>query len=129
MDITISLKDLGFIMIVTAAFILLIQLIILTKNLVKTAKHTNKILEDTEIITGIASDKAQEVDQIISSIGCTTEEITQMIEGNNSILKALATIINVLAAFKGLFDVATGKKAEVGVKEPAEPAAAAEEEN
>lgn len=129
MDITISLKDLGFIMIVTAAFILLIQLIILTKNLVKTAKHTNKILEDTEIITGIASDKAQEVDQIISSIGCTTEEITQMIEGNNSILKALATIINVLAAFKGLFDVATGKNAEVGVKEPAEPAAAAEEEN
>ena len=89
-----------------AAFILLIVFavysIIFMKNLVKTIKSTNKILEDVEIITKITADKSKEINKVIddavSSVGCISESI----KGNQSKLAAFAVIINTLATLKGV---------------------------
>ncbi len=112
MDITISLKDLGFIMIVTAAFILLVYLIVLTKHLIRVAKHTNKILMDVEVVSAITSDKVQEVDEILNNVGSTAGEISRLVDGNNSIFKALVNLVNMGAAVKGMFSMASASAAK-----------------
>ena len=106
MDTMISLRDMGYIMLVGAGFILLIYLIVLTANLIRTVKQTNKILEETEVITSIASTKTQEVDQIISGIGYSVDELSSIIGNNNSVVRAATNLINLGAAIKGLFTVA-----------------------
>ena len=117
METMISLRDMGYIMLVGAGFILLIYLIVLIANLIKTVKHTNKILQETEVITSIASTKTQEVDQIISGIGYSVDELSGIIGNNNSVVRAATNLINLVAAIKGLFTVTSKEEMEEEVKE------------
>ena len=65
MEITISIQELVLLILGIAAIVLLFYLIGLIKNLIETVKHANKVLEDTEIITSVAAEKAQELDGVI----------------------------------------------------------------
>ena len=62
MQITITVQELVLLILGIAAIVLVFYLIGLVKNLIETVKHTNKVLEDTEVITAIAAGKAQEID-------------------------------------------------------------------
>ena len=103
MEITISLKDAGLILIGIGLIVLIGYMICLTKNLVATVKSTNKILKDAEVISAIASEKAQEIDGVIGDVSESVGHITELIKGNQSIVKALTNIVNSLSALKCLF--------------------------
>lgn len=103
MEITLSLKDLGLLLIGTGFIVLLVYCIILVKNLINSVKLTNKILEDSQVITSIAADKAKDVETIIGDVSQSVGSIAESIRGNQSTLKALSSIINSLGALKSLF--------------------------
>lgn len=104
MEITLSLKDMGILLIGIGIIILIIYCIVLVKNLINTIKLTNNILEDSQVITSIAADRAKEIDSIVGDVSESVGSIADSIRGNQSTLKALSTIINSLGALKSLFD-------------------------
>lgn len=104
MEITLSLKDMGILLIGIGFIVLLIYCVVLVKNLINSVKLTNKILEDSQVITSIAADRAKEVDSIVGDVAESVGSIAESIRGNQSTLKALSSIINSLGALKSLLD-------------------------
>lgn len=104
MEITLSLKDMGMLLIGIGLIVLLMYFIVLVKNLIYSIKLTNKILEDSKVITSIAAERAKEIDSVVGDVSITIGSLTESIKGNQSTLKALSTIVNTLGAIKSLFD-------------------------
>ncbi len=103
MEITLSLKDMGLILIGVGLIVLLIYCSVLIKNLVYTIKLTNQILEDSKVITSIASNRAKEIDSIVGDVSVSVGSITETIKGNQSFIKAVSSIVNAAGAFKSLY--------------------------
>ena len=99
----LTLNQLGMILIFGLLAILLFYGIILLKNLVATVKHTNKILEDAQVVSKITADRAKEVDKAVSDAVSAVSGISDSIKGNQSIWSALATVINTIAALNKIF--------------------------
>src|SRR5665647_2638797 len=104
MEITLSLKDMGLILIGIGLIVLLMYCVVLVKNLVYTIKLTNKILEDSKVITSIAADRAKEIDSIVGDVSVSVGSFAESIKGNQSAIKALTIIVNTLGAIKSLFN-------------------------
>lgn len=102
MEITLTLKDLGFILVIVAVLILIYYLVGLLKNLIITAKHTNAILEDTSKVTAIAARRAEQVDEAVGDLAESVKDVADMLKGNRSIMAAGSTLINAVAALKNL---------------------------
>jgi hypothetical protein len=102
MDVTITLKDAGLILIGVGLVILIAYCIAFMKNLVITVKHANKILEDTQVISKIAADKSKEVDKVINDVAYSVGSVSDIIKGNQSIIAALTSIINALGSVKNI---------------------------
>jgi len=102
MEITLTVKDLGFILIVTAVLILLFYCISFMRNLIITIKHTNKVLEDTQVISAIAAERAQDINQAVEDVTTTVSGMADVIKGNQSTLAALSSIVNSLASLKNI---------------------------
>jgi len=104
MEITLSLKDMGLILIGIGLIVLLMYCVVLVKNLIYSIKLTNKILEDSKVITSIAAEKAKEIDSIVGDVSVSLGTLAESIKGNQSVLKALSTIVNTLGSIKSLLD-------------------------
>ena len=104
MEITLSLKDMGLILIGTGLIVLLIYCIVLVKNLIYSIKLANQILEDSKVITSIAADRAKKIDSIVGDVSVSVGSFAESIKGNQSALKALTIIVNTLGAIKSLFN-------------------------
>ncbi len=102
MEITLTLKDLGLILIATGIVVLLIYCINFMRNLVVTIKHTNKILEDTQVISAIAAARAQDIDQAVGNVTESIGNVSDAIKGNQSTLAALSSIVNSLVSLKNI---------------------------
>lgn len=102
MDTTITLGDAGLILIGLAVLILLIYCIAFVKNLIPAVKNMNKILEDTQVITGIAADKSKEADKLISDLSSSIGSISDIIKGNQSVVAALTSLVNAIGSLKNL---------------------------
>lgn len=102
MEITITLQDLILLVIGIAAIVFLFYLIKLLKNLVETIQRTNRVLADAEVITGIASNKAQQLDGVIGDVSEAVGSITELVKGNQNVVKAVTNIVNSLAGLKCL---------------------------
>lgn len=102
MDTTISLGDAGLILIGLAVLVLLIYCIIFVKNLIPAVKNMGKILEDTQVISGIAANNAKEVDKIIVDLSSSVGSISDIIKGNQSVVSALTSLINAIGSLKNL---------------------------
>lgn len=102
MEITITLQDLFLLVIGIAAIVFLFYLIKLLKNLVETIQRTNRVLADAEVITGIASNKAQQLDGVIGDVSEAVGSITELVKGNQNVVKAVTNIVNSLAGLKCL---------------------------
>jgi len=102
MDITISLKDAGLILIGFGILVLICYCIAFMKNLTVTVKQTNKILADTQVITGIAASKSQQIDQIVNDVAGSVGDISKIMKGNQSAVAALTSIVNALGSLKNL---------------------------
>lgn len=102
MEITISLKDLGILLIGAGLIVLIFYGISLVRNLIYSVKLTNKILEDSQSITAIASERAKEINTVAGDVVSSIGSITEAIKGNQSTIKALTSIVNSFGALKSL---------------------------
>ena len=66
--VTIDIKATLVYLLFAALIVLVIYLIIIAKNLVKTIKETNKILRDASVISGIAADKAEQLQNLVGAV-------------------------------------------------------------
>lgn len=102
MEITLTLKDLGLILIGTGIIVLLIYCISFIRNLTVTIKHTNKILEDTQVISAIAATRAQDIDQAVGNVTESVSNISDALKGNQSTIAALSSIVNSVVSLKNI---------------------------
>ncbi|MFV0516501.1 MAG: hypothetical protein ACK5MV_03825 [Aminipila sp.] len=102
MEITLTLKDLGMILITTGIVVFIVYCIGFIKNLTVTIKHTNKILEDTQVISAIAAARAQDIDEAVGSVTESVGNISEVLKGNQSVIAALSSIVNSLVSLKNL---------------------------
>jgi uncharacterized protein YoxC len=102
MNTTITLGEAGLVLIGLAVLILLVYCIAFVKNLIPAVKNINKILEDTQVISGIAADNAKEVDKIIGDLSSSVGSISDIIKGNQSVVAALTSLINAVGSLKNL---------------------------
>lgn len=102
MNTTITLGDAGLILIGLAVFVLLIYCILFVRNLIPALKNVTKILEDAQVISGIAAENAKEVDKIIGDVSFSVDNISNLIKGNQSVIAALTSLINALGSLKNL---------------------------
>lgn len=102
MNTTITLGDAGLILIGLAVLVLLLYCIAFVRNLIPVIKNVNKILEDSKVVSGIAADKAKEVDKVIDDLSSSVGSISNMIKGNQSVVAALTSLINAIGSLKNL---------------------------
>ncbi|MDD2189902.1 MAG: hypothetical protein PHV71_03710 [Eubacteriales bacterium] len=102
MDMTITLGDAGLILIGLAILVLLVYCIVFVKNLIPVIKNTNKILEDAQVISGIAADNAKEMDKLVGDLTSSVSSISDIIKGNQSVVAALTSLINAIGSIKNL---------------------------
>jgi uncharacterized protein YoxC len=102
MDTTISLGDAGLILIGLAVLVLLVYCIFFVRNLIPAVKNMSKILEDAQVISGIAANNAKEVDKIIVDLSSSVGSISDIIKGNQSVVAALTSLINAIGSLKNL---------------------------
>ena len=102
MDMTITLGDAGLILIGLAVLVLLVYSIVFVRNLIPVVKNMNKILEDAQVISGIAADNAKEVDRIIGDLSSSVGSISDIIKGNQSVVAALTSLINAIGSLRNL---------------------------
>lgn len=108
MDTTITLGDAGLILIGLAVLVLIIYCIVFVKNLIPAVKNMNKILENAQVISGIAAENAQEMNKIISDFSSSVGKISDIIKGNQSVVAALTSLVNAVGSLKNLLE--KGKK-------------------
>jgi uncharacterized protein YoxC len=102
MNTTITLGDAGLILIGLAILVLLVYCIIFVKNLIPAVKNMNKILEDAQVISGIAADNAKEIDKIVGDVSSSVTSLSDVIKGNQSVIAALTSLINAIGSLKNL---------------------------
>ena len=90
--ITIDLKYTLICLVLIALFVLLIILAKLALNLISTLKNVDKILEDTSVVSGVASDKASQVDGIVGDLSSAIGDITGAMRGNQNLVGAITNI-------------------------------------
>lgn len=112
MTVTVDLKTIGTFIIGLALLVLIIFLIILVANLIKTIKQTNKVLSDVDTITEIAADRTEEVNVLVKNVSESAGEIVTAIKGQQEIKKAFATIVNCVGAVKSLVNKLSKDKAD-----------------
>lgn len=102
MNTTITLGDAGLILIGLAVLVLIIYCISFVKNLIPVIKNMNKILEDAQVISGIAADNAKEVNKIIGDLSSSIGSISDIIKGNQSVVAALTSLVNAVGSLRNL---------------------------
>ncbi len=102
MNTTITLGDAGLILIGLAVLVLIIYCIGFVRNLIPAVKNMNKILEDAQVISGIAADNAKEVNKIIGEVSSSVGSIPDIIKGNQSVVAALTSLVHAIGSFKNL---------------------------
>ncbi len=99
MTITITLKGVLLTVLGIAGIVLLIYLIVLAANLIKTLKKTNEILDDAKVISGTAADKVQKLDVMVDSLSESAGTVADALKGNQSIIAAATHVINAATGF------------------------------
>ena len=102
MSVTLDLKTLLIALVLIALIVLIIYLIFLVKKLMVTLEHTDKVLEDVEVVTAIAAERSQDVDSIITNGSGTVADLSDAVKGNESTVSAIASIAKSAASIKGI---------------------------
>lgn len=102
MIITLDLKTLGWALVIIGLLVLIVFCIIFMKNLIVTIRHANNILEDSEKISSIAAERAEQVNEAVGDVSTSISEMAEIIKGNQSITAALSSIVNAVASLRNL---------------------------
>lgn len=101
--ITIDVKYTLICLVLVALFVLLIYLAVLAKNLIKTVKNANKVIDDASVVSGITADKATQIDDIVGDISGAVEDLTKAMKGNQSLIGALTNVVKAVGATASYF--------------------------
>lgn len=104
MNVTIDLKVLAIIVVAIAVVVLVAYIIQTLKKLMVTLDHTNKILEDVEVVSEIAAERSKDIDGIITDVSGSVTTISETLKGHQSTLAALTSLVNAVASIKGIVD-------------------------
>ncbi|MGI6733686.1 MAG: hypothetical protein ACOX4J_10050 [Anaerovoracaceae bacterium] len=104
MDATITLGDLGLIIIAIALIILICYCIFLVKNLIPAAKTLNRILEDTARITGAAADGAEGAKKMIDDMSESVSVVSDALKGNEGFFRGLTSLFKAITSLIGLLN-------------------------
>lgn len=96
--ITIDVKYTLICLVLLALFVLLVYLAVLAKNLITTVKNANKVVEDAAVVSGIASDKATQLDDIVGDLSSAVDDITKAMKGNQNLIGALTNMAKAVAS-------------------------------
>ena len=102
MSVTLDLNTLLIALVFVALIVLIIYLIVLVKKLLITVTHANKILGDLEVVSEIASERSQDVNNIITNVSGTVSDLSDAVKGNESTVSAIASIAKSAASLKGI---------------------------
>ena len=102
MSVTLDLNTLLLALVFAALIVLIIYLIVLVKKLLITVTHANKILGDLEVVSEIASERSQDVNNIITNVSGTVSDLSDAVKGNESTVSAIASIAKSAASIKGI---------------------------
>jgi uncharacterized protein YoxC len=103
MDITVTIKDIILFLLGAGGIVLIVYLIVLVANLVKTLKETNKVIEDVSAITDIAAQRAEDIDAIITNVASSAKTVSGNIKGNKNIVATISSVVGIASSIKGLF--------------------------
>lgn len=110
MNVTIDLKVLAIVVVVIAVVVVAVYLVKLFKKLMVTLDHTNKILEDVEVVSDIAANRSKDIDGIIENVSGAVSDLTEAIKGKYNIVSAVTSVAKAAVAVKNYFDNKEGKK-------------------
>ena len=110
MTITITWEGLLLTALALAGAVLLIYLIVLVSNLIKTVKKANDILDDAKVVSEITADKAQKLDGIIDGVSETVSDVAETLKGNKNIISAATNVVNAVSNLAGMAKAADRKK-------------------
>lgn len=99
-DMTLTLMEAGWLLVALMLAILLFACIIFVANLIKTVKNANIILEDVQVVTKITSERAKDVDQIITDVSETACNISNSLKNNQGALSGLISLFKAIASLK-----------------------------
>ncbi len=102
MSVTLDLKTLLIALVLIALIVLIIFAILMIKKLLVTLDHANKVLEDVEVVSAIASERSQDVNGIITNVSSTVADLSDAVKGNQGTMSAVASIVKSAASIKGM---------------------------
>jgi uncharacterized protein YoxC len=103
MDIAVTIKDIILFLLGAGGIVLIIYLIILFANLIKTVKGANEVLEDVAEITDIAAKRTEDIDAIITNLASSAKTVSSNLKGNKNIIATLSSAVGLASSIKGLF--------------------------
>lgn len=101
--ITLDVKTALICGVLIVLIVLLIILCVVAKNLVTTIKNLNKVLEDTTVVSKIASDKAVVVDGIVGDVGDVVKDFAVAVKGNQNFMSSMSNVIKAAGSTASYF--------------------------
>ena len=92
MDMMISVKDVGLILIFIALIALIIYLIVMLKNLTATLQQTNSVLEDVKVMTDVAQKRTTQIDDAMDDVLGAVSGISRSFKGEEGTVQALSSL-------------------------------------
>ena len=109
MTITVTPQGAAWFIIAVLAMVLLVYLILLLRKLIGTLKKVDLLLEDSKVITEVASRRTTDVDGMVDGVVEAVGIMTDAVKGNQNIAKAASSVVNAAAACAGIIK---GKNAD-----------------
>lgn len=125
MDTVLTFKDLLILVIGVGIIILLISMIKLTATLIKTLKKTNAVLDDTQVITGIAAERTKEIDVAVGDTVSVVANVAKSFKGRQGVVGSVTTLAAAVGALRELLvdlGILSPKAANVANSEETEAA-------
>ena len=88
--LTIDVKSALICLLIIAGIVLAIYLIVAVYHLIKTLKHSQKVLEDFEVVSKIASERTQQLDKFI-------DQTSKKVKAGQNVFNAVPVIISAIA--------------------------------
>ena len=110
--ITISIQQLLIYILLVVAIVAVGLLAVVFAKLLPTLKSLAKTMENVEALSTTAKDDLDSVQGIISNVTTSVSDVTRVISGNRSQVKAAANLVNAAAGLAKLTKSKTKDKAK-----------------
>ena len=107
--LTIDVKTLLLCILIFAGIVLVVFLIVAVYNLIKTLKKSQKVLDDFEIVSKIASERSQQLDKLIEQASKKIKASQNVLSSIPIIFKAVSQVAKVIGQ-QNKNDTDNGKK-------------------